>query len=55
MPTGCPALQTLDRCRGFVGRISLPPEVAFVIATPEIGGAIAIFAGIIRGSLPRYT
>jgi putative oxidoreductase len=33
--------------QSFVGRIGLPPEAAFIVATLEIGGAIAMFAGIL--------
>jgi putative oxidoreductase len=42
-----PSLADFGRMQGFVGRIGLPPEVAFVVATLEIGGAMAMFAGII--------
>lgn len=41
-----PSLADFGMVQGFVGRIGLPPEVAFVVATLEIGGAIAMFAGI---------
>lgn len=37
----------MGRCRAFVGRIGLPPEAAFIVATLEIGGAIAMFAGVL--------
>lgn len=42
-----PSLADFGQVQGFVGRIGLPPEVAFVVATLEIGGALAMFAGII--------
>jgi putative oxidoreductase len=42
-----PSLADFGQVQGFVGRIGLPPEVAFIVATLEIGGAIAMFAGII--------
>lgn len=42
-----PSLADFGQVQGFVGRLGLPPEVAFVVATLEIGGAIAVFAGII--------
>jgi len=42
-----PSLADFGQVQGFVGRVGLPPEVAFVIAALEIGGAIAMFAGII--------
>ena len=42
-----PSLADFGQVQGFVGRVGLPPEVAFVIATLEIGGAIVMFAGII--------
>lgn len=42
-----PSLADFGQVQGFVGRIGLPPEAAFIVATLEIGGAIAMFAGII--------
>jgi len=42
-----PSLADFGQVQGFVGRIGLPPEVAFVVAALEIGGATAMFAGII--------
>ena len=42
-----PSLADFGQVQGFVGRVGLPPELAFVIATLEIGGAIAMFVGII--------
>jgi uncharacterized membrane protein YphA (DoxX/SURF4 family) len=42
-----PSLADFGQVQGFVGRVGLPPEVAFIVATLEIGGAIAMFAGII--------
>jgi uncharacterized membrane protein YphA (DoxX/SURF4 family) len=44
-----PSLADFGQVQGFVGRIGLPPEVAFVVVTLDIGGAIAMFAGIITG------
>jgi len=32
---------------GFVGSLGLPPEAAYVVATLETGGAIAIMSGIL--------
>jgi putative oxidoreductase len=42
-----PSLTDFGQVQGFVGKIGLPPEVAFVVATLEIGGAVAMLAGII--------
>lgn len=43
-----PSLADFGMVQGFVGsNLGLPPEVAYVVATLEIGGAIAMFAGII--------
>lgn len=39
-----PSLADFGQVQGFIGR--LPPEVAFIVATLKIGGAIAMFAGI---------
>jgi len=46
LPTACPGWQ-IWQVQGFVGRLRLPPAVDFIVATLEIGGAIAKFAGII--------
>ncbi|MGI0049131.1 MAG: DoxX family protein [Nitrososphaera sp.] len=42
-----PSLADFGQVQGFVGRIGLPPEAAFIVAALEIGGAIAMFAGIL--------
>ena len=42
-----PSLTDSGQVQGFVGRIDLPPEAAFIVAALEIGGAMAMFAGII--------
>lgn len=42
-----PSLADFGQVQGFVGRLGLPPEVAFIVAILEIGGAIAMFAGVI--------
>jgi putative oxidoreductase len=42
-----PSLSEFDRVQGFVGSLGLPPEAAFVVATLEIGGAIAILLGVL--------
>jgi putative oxidoreductase len=42
-----PSLADFGQVQGFVSRIGLPPEAAFIVATLEIGGAIALFAGIL--------
>jgi putative oxidoreductase len=42
-----PSLADFGQVQGFVGRIGLPPEAAFIVASLEIGGAMAMFAGII--------
>lgn len=42
-----PSLADFGQVQGFVGRIGLPPEAAFIVAALEIGGAMAMFAGII--------
>lgn len=42
-----PSLADFGQVQGFVGRMGLPPEVAFVVAALEIGGAIAMFAGVL--------
>jgi putative oxidoreductase len=42
-----PSLADFGQVQSFVGRIGLPPEAAFIVATLEIGGAIAMFAGIL--------
>jgi putative oxidoreductase len=41
------SLADFGQVQGFVGRMGLPPEFAFVIATLEIGGAITMFAGVL--------
>ena len=40
-----PSLADFGQVQGFVSRVGLPAEFAFVIATLEIGGAIAIMTG----------
>jgi putative oxidoreductase len=42
-----PSLSDFGRVQGFVGSLGLPPEAAFVVATLEIGGAIAILLGVL--------
>lgn len=42
-----PSLVDFGQVQDFVGRVGLPPEAAFVVAILEIGGAIAMFAGVI--------
>ncbi|MGI0037171.1 MAG: DoxX family protein [Nitrososphaera sp.] len=42
-----PTLAEFDKVQGFVGSLGLPPELAFVVATLELGGAIAILLGIL--------
>jgi putative oxidoreductase len=42
-----PSLADFARVQGFVGSLGLPPEIAFVVATLEIGGAIGIMLGIL--------
>ncbi len=42
-----PSLADFPQLMGFMGRLGLPAEFAFVIATLEIGGAIAIMAGVL--------
>ena len=42
-----PSLSDFGRVQGFVGSLGLPPEVAYVIAALEIGGAIAILFGVL--------
>src|SRR5688572_13387753 len=42
-----PSLADFGQVQGFVGRLGVPPEVALIVATLEIGGAMAMFAGII--------
>jgi putative oxidoreductase len=42
-----PSLADFGQVQSFVGRIGLPPEAAFIVAALEIGGAIAMFAGIL--------
>ena len=42
-----PSLADFGRVQGFVGSLGLPPEAAYVVALLEIGGAIAIMAGIL--------
>ncbi len=41
-----PTLAEFNKVQGFVGSLGLPPEMAYVIATLEIGGAIAILTGV---------
>jgi putative oxidoreductase len=41
------SLADFGQVQGLVGRIGLPPEAAFTVAILEIGGAIAMFAGVI--------
>ncbi|HEY7507401.1 MAG TPA: DoxX family protein [Nitrososphaera sp.] len=42
-----PSLADFPQFMGFMGRLGLPTEFAFVIAALEIGGAIAIMAGVL--------
>jgi putative oxidoreductase len=42
-----PSLSDFGRVQGFVGSLGLPPEAAFVVATLEIGGSIAILSGVL--------
>ncbi|HEX7032267.1 MAG TPA: DoxX family protein [Nitrososphaera sp.] len=42
-----PSLADFGQVQGFVGRLGLPPEMAFVVAILEIGGAIAMFTGVL--------
>lgn len=43
-----PSLADFGMVQGFVGNnLGLPPEVAIIVATLEIGGAIAMFVGIL--------
>lgn len=42
-----PTLPEFGRVQGFVGSLGLPPEAAFVVATLEIGGSIAILSGVL--------
>lgn len=42
-----PSLADFGQVMGFMGRLGLPAEFAFVIATLEIGGAIAIMTGVL--------
>jgi putative oxidoreductase len=40
-----PSLAEFGQVQGLVSRVGLPPEFAYVIATLEIGGAIAVLTG----------
>ncbi len=42
-----PSYSDFGRVMGFVGSLGLPPETAYVVATLETGGAIAIMSGIL--------
>lgn len=42
-----PSLAEFPQFMGFMDRLGLPAEFAFVIATLEIGGAIAIMTGVL--------
>jgi putative oxidoreductase len=42
-----PSLADFGQMMGFMGRLGLPAEFAFVIAALEIGGAIAIMTGVL--------
>lgn len=42
-----PSLADFSQMMGFMGQLGLPGEFAFVIATLEIGGAIAIMTGVL--------
>lgn len=42
-----PSLAEFPEFMGFMGRLGLPGEFAFVIAALEIGGAIAIMTGVL--------
>ena len=41
-----PSLAEFGRVQGFVGSLGLPPEMAYIIAVLEIGGATAILLGV---------
>jgi putative oxidoreductase len=42
-----PSLADFGQLAGFMGRLGLPAEFAFVIAALEIGGAVAIMTGVL--------
>jgi len=42
-----PSFSDFGRVQGFVGSLGLPPEAAFVVATLEVGGAIAMLLGVL--------
>ena len=45
LPHRVPSLSDFGKVQGSVGNLGLPPEAAFVLATLEIGGSIAILLG----------